>query len=157
LGFILDGLESEAYDREYGDRLLLRRIMEYFKPFGLQMLFVAVMVALNSAAGSGGPIVLSRAIDLIRQNPSLRSMLLLSGLVLFLGAAAWLANFAQQWVSARVVGDVVLKLRQDVFEATVAHDISFYDEHPSGKIVSRVTSDTQDFDAGRADRVAHAR
>jgi ATP-binding cassette subfamily B protein len=145
VGFILDGLESEAYDREYGDRVLLRRILAYFKPFGTQMLFVALMVALNSAAGSGGPIVLSRAIDILRQDPSLRSMLLLSGLVLLLGAVAWLANFAQQWVSARVIGDVVLKLRQDAFQATVAHDISFYDEHPSGKIVSRVTSDTQDF------------
>jgi len=44
-----------------------------------------------------------------------------------------------------VVGDVVLKLRADVFNATVQHDLSFYDEHPSGKIVSRITSDTQDF------------
>ena len=27
----------------------------------------------------------------------------------------------------------------------VARDMSFYDEFPSGKIVSRVTSDTEDF------------
>jgi ABC-type multidrug transport system fused ATPase/permease subunit len=47
--------------------------------------------------------------------------------------------------SARVTSNVVLKLREDVFIATVRHDMSFYDEHPSGKIVSRVTSDTQDF------------
>ncbi len=39
----------------------------------------------------------------------------------------------------------MLQLREDVFAATVRHDMSFYDEHPSGKIVSRVTSDTQDF------------
>jgi ABC-type multidrug transport system fused ATPase/permease subunit len=32
-----------------------------------------------------------------------------------------------------------------VFDATIRHDLSFFDEHPSGKIVSRVTSDTQDF------------
>ena len=44
-----------------------------------------------------------------------------------------------------MVGAVVLKLREDVFEAVIRHDLSFYDEHPSGKIVSRVTSDTQDF------------
>jgi len=43
------------------------------------------------------------------------------------------------------MGDVVLRLREDVFNATIRHDLSFYDEHPSGKIVSRVTSDTQDF------------
>ena len=35
-----------------------------------------------------------------------------------------------------VIGDVVLSLRQEVFEATIGHDLSFYDEHPSGKIVS---------------------
>ena len=40
---------------------------------------------------------------------------------------------------------MVLKLREDVFDATIRHDLSFFDEHPSGKIVSRVTSDTQDF------------
>ena len=47
-------------------------------------------------------------------------------------------------VLGRVVGDVVLKIREDVFAAAIRHDMSFYDEHPSGKVVSRVTSDTQD-------------
>ena len=43
------------------------------------------------------------------------------------------------------MGDVVLKLREDAFAAVMERDMSFYDENPSGKIVSRVTSDTQDF------------
>jgi ABC-type multidrug transport system fused ATPase/permease subunit len=65
--------------------------------------------------------------------------------VLLLGVAAWGFNFIQQWFAARVVGNVVLQLRQDVFDATIRHDLSFFEEHPSGKVVSRVTSDTQDF------------
>ena len=32
MGFILDGLETESYDREYRDRDLLRRIVLYFRP-----------------------------------------------------------------------------------------------------------------------------
>ena len=40
---------------------------------------------------------------------------------------------------------MVLQLRQDAFDAVMARDMSFYDEYPSGKIVSRVTSDTEDF------------
>ncbi len=40
---------------------------------------------------------------------------------------------------------MVLKLRQDAFDAVLARDMSFYDEYSTGKIVSRVTSDTQDF------------
>jgi ABC-type multidrug transport system fused ATPase/permease subunit len=39
----------------------------------------------------------------------------------------------------------VLAIRKDAFAAVTDRDLSFYDEFPSGKIVSRVTSDTQDF------------
>ena len=39
---------------------------------------------------------------------------------------------------------MVLKIREDVFAAAIRHDMSFFDEHPSGKVVSRITSDTQD-------------
>ena len=145
MGFILDGLDTEAYDREYSDRELLRRIMGYFRPHARRMILVAVMIALNSAAGTGGPILISRAIDLVAVNPSVETMLFLAGGVLLLGLSAWVFNYIRQLFSARVVGDVVLKLREDVFEATIGHDLSFFDQHPSGKIVSRITSDTQDF------------
>jgi len=145
MGFILDGLDTESYDRTYSDRRLVRRIVGYFRPYTRHMILVAVMLVLNSAAGSGGPILVSSAIDLIGENDSTRFILLLAGGVLLMGAARWGFNYIRQWFSAQVVGNVVLDLRKDVFEATIAHDLSFYDEHPSGKIVSRVTSDTQDF------------
>jgi ABC-type multidrug transport system fused ATPase/permease subunit len=145
MGFILDGLDTESYDRTYDDRRLVRRIMRYFRPYTREMILVGLMLALNSAAGSGGPILISKAIDLVEGNSSTRFLLLLAGGVLLMGAARWGFNYVRQWFSAQVVGNVVLDLREDVFEATIAHDLSFYDEHPSGKIVSRVTSDTQDF------------
>jgi ATP-binding cassette subfamily B protein len=144
MGFILDGLDTESYDRTYGDRQLLRRLLGYFRPYGRQMVLVAVAITLNSAAGTGGPILISRGIDLLSKNPTLAAIALLTAGVLLLGLAAWGFNFVQQWFSARVVGNVVLKIREDVFDATVRLDMSFYDEHPSGKIVSRITSDTQD-------------
>ncbi|MBN1135832.1 MAG: ABC transporter ATP-binding protein [Anaerolineae bacterium] len=145
MGFILDGLDTEAYDRNYSDRELVARIVSYFKPHGRQMAVVGLMIFMNSAAGTGGPILISNGIDLMAQDPSLTAILLLASGVLLLGVAGWGFNYAQQWLSARVVGNVVLKVREDVFSAIIHNDLSFYDEHPSGKIVSRVTSDTQDF------------
>lgn len=147
MGFILDGLDTEAYDRNYSDRELLTRIISYFRPHTGQMILVAVMITLNSAAGTGSPILISKAIDMVVESPSAEALLLLAGGVLLLGVTAWIFNFVRQLFSARVIGDVVLQLREDVFDATVRHDLSFFDEHPSGKIVSRVTSDTQDFSA----------
>jgi len=147
MGFILDGLDTEDYDRQYSDRELLQRILSYFKPYTRQMALVAAMISLNSLAGTGGPILIAKGIDVLETNSTTEVMLLLAGGVLLLGASAWFFNFIQQYFSAKVVGEVVLQLRRDVFGATIQHDMSFFDEHPSGKIVSRITSDTQDFAA----------
>ncbi len=145
MGFILDGLDTEDYDRNYSDRELLGRIVDYFRPHAARMVLVAVMVTLSSAAGSGAPILISNAIDLLAERTTTGTIVLTAAGVLLLGVLGWVFNFVRQMVTARIVGDVVLKLREDVFNATVHHDLSFYDKHPSGKIVSRVTSDTQDF------------
>jgi ABC-type multidrug transport system fused ATPase/permease subunit len=145
MGFILDGLETEAYDRQYGDRELLRRILRYFRPYTRQMILVAAATTLNSVVGSAGPILISKALDILTQNPSTTATLMLAGGILLLGVAGWGFNYVQRLFGARVTGNVVLQLREDVFNATIQHDMSFYDEHPSGKVVSRVTSDTQDF------------
>jgi len=61
MGFILDGLETEDYDRSYSDRDLLKRIVGYFRPYTRQVLLAAAMIALNSLAGTGGPVIISRA------------------------------------------------------------------------------------------------
>jgi ABC-type multidrug transport system fused ATPase/permease subunit len=145
MGFILDGLETESYDRQYSDRELLNRIVGYFRPYGGRMALIAVMITLNSVMGALGPIVIARAIGLLETNPTTVTMALIALGVSLVGASAWVFNYVRQMFSARVTSNVVLKLREDVFNATVRHDMSFYDEHPSGKIVSRVTSDTQDF------------
>jgi len=143
--FLLDGLDTEDYDRNYKDTELIRRIGGYFRPARAQMLLAAGMLTLNSAAGTGGPILISRALDLVVENPSTGTLLMLSLGVLLLGVFAWSFNYIRQVLSAKVVGNVVLNLRQDVCRSVLENDLSFFDEHPSGKIVSRVTSDTQDF------------
>ncbi len=145
MGFIMDGLDTEAYDRNYTDSQLLSRIIDYFRPHSQKMAVVAIALSLQSTAGMGGPIMISKSLDLLAKNQTTTAMLLMTGGVLLLGVTGWVFNFIHQYIAARVVGDVVLKLREDVFSATIQHDLSFYDEHPSGKIVSRITSDTQDF------------
>jgi ATP-binding cassette subfamily B protein len=39
----------------------------------------------------------------------------------------------------------MLALRVDAFRAAIGHDLAFFGEHASGRIVSRITSDTQEF------------
>ncbi len=145
MGFILDGLEAEDYDRTYGDATLIRRIAHYFWPHARTMAIVITMVVLVALAETITPIAVSRSIDLLAGNPTAQLMLALAGGVLVLGSLGWFFNFIRQLFAARAVGDVVLALREDAFAAVMRHDLSFYDQYSSGKIVSRVTSDTQEF------------
>jgi len=145
MGFIMDGLEAEAYDRSYSDRSLLARILGYFKPVGRLMVLVALMILLNSVADTVLPVLVSRGLDSLRTARSLQTLGLLVVAILVSGVLSWTFNFVRQRNTARAVGDVVLGLRHDAFKAVLARDMSFYDENPSGKVVSRVTSDTEDF------------
>ena len=145
MGFLLDGLDTEGYDRTYGDRELLRRILRYFRPKLSSMITVAVMIVLYSATQAAVPLLVSWGVDRIEAGTVASVGWLLTGAMLVVGVLGWGFNFVRQWYSARVTGDVVLDLRRDAFDAVLERDMSFYDEHPSGKIVSRVTSDTDDF------------
>jgi ATP-binding cassette, subfamily B, bacterial len=145
MGFIMDGLDAETYDRAYGDRQLVARIYGYFRPKLPTMFFVAAMIVLASAMDTVLPILLSRGIDTMAQSRTLGTAGLLVGAILLSGAVGWTFNYFRQSNSARAVGDVVLGLRRDAFKAVMARDMSFYDEYPSGKVVSRVTSDTEEF------------
>jgi ABC-type multidrug transport system fused ATPase/permease subunit len=145
MGFIMDGLEAEAYDRTYSDKYLIARIIGYFRPKLLVMIFVAALIILSSILDTAFPILISYGIDAVVASQSSQRIVLLCVAILLAGVLSWTCNFFRQWYTARAVGDVVLNLRRDAFNAVVARDMSFYDEYPSGKIVSRVTSDTEDF------------
>ena len=142
---ITAGLEAEEYDRSYSDIELVRRIVAYFRPHWRKVALVVFMVSLVSLAGTITPIVISRSIDRLADNPQLQLLLASAAVVTVLGALGWGFNFVQQRYSARAVGEVVLALREDAFRAVMRRDLSFFDQHQAGRIVSRVTSDTQDF------------
>ncbi len=42
MGFIMDGLDAEAYDRTYRDRDLVKRIIGYFRPEAGRMTLVSL-------------------------------------------------------------------------------------------------------------------
>jgi ABC-type multidrug transport system fused ATPase/permease subunit len=142
---IYEGLETEVYDRNYKDWVLLKRIFTYFKPYSRLMLFIAALIALDSITVAASPILIAKAVDIIAGNPDKSIIVIMVGIIVLLGIVGWVANYVRQRFAAIIVGNVVLKLREDAFSATISNDLSFYDEHSSGKIVSRVTSDTQDF------------
>lgn len=144
MGFF-DSLGAEKYDRTYEDRDLARRIVGYFKPQKKRLVLISLLTLLVAGAGALLPVIVSRGIDLLGGLPKVLSLVLVAGAVLLVGVGIWLFNFGLRRLTSTAIAEVVAQLSSDAYKASVEHDLSFYDEFSSGKIVSRITSDTRDF------------
>ena len=140
------GLEQEDYDREYSDRELIRRIYRYFKPHGVRVLVIAVVTVASSLLSIVPRIIVSRGIDrLVVDRTNLWVLVAIVGVTLVGGVADWAGNWLRRYLLGRVIGTIMQTLRDDAFSASVNHDLSFFDQYRSGKIISRITSDTEEF------------
>lgn len=144
MGFFA-GLNDEKYDRQYTDRELVRRILGYFKPQAKRLAAVSALVIVIAGIGAALPVVVSNMVNLLKGEPSFTAISLVSVVVLLIGIGLWGLNWARRSLVVRAVGDAVLDLRTRAFRAAAEHDLSFYDQFSSGRIVSRITSDTNDF------------
>src|SRR4051812_26757456 len=98
MGFIMDGLTAEAYDRHYSDRALLNRILSYFRPQLRLMLFISAMVVLNSMMDAVLPILVAHGLDRLAEDKIKldRDVLLLVLGILISGALSWVFNYVRQ-------------------------------------------------------------
>jgi ATP-binding cassette subfamily B protein len=144
MGFF-SGLNTEKYDRQYSDLALLKRILPYLKRQSNRMMLLVLIVLMQSGAGALQPIIVSKGIDKLTPGVSLTTVMIIPLLVLCVGLIGWVANWAQRRLSMRAIGDIVMDLATTIYKAAMKHDMSFYDQTSSGKVVSRITSDTQEF------------
>ena len=69
----------------------------------------------------------------------------LVGLAFFVGVATWGINWIRRLTLTEMIANIVLDMRKDAFTAATTQDLSFYDEFNSGRVVSRITGDTDEF------------
>jgi ATP-binding cassette subfamily B protein len=144
MGFFA-GLNTEKYDRQYSDRDLLRRMVGYFAPQKARMSAIIGLVIVMAALGAALPVIVSRIMDLLKSQPTPQAIAIVGLGMTLIAFLNWGLNWMRRSLTVRAVGDVVLGLRTKAFAAAAEHDLSFYDQFSSGRIVSRITSDTNDF------------
>jgi len=139
------GLGAEDYDRQYSDRELVRRIAGYFRPHWKRILAVTATILAVAGAEAAQPVIIARGLDVLVVSPRLDTVLILAAAVLTIGVFSWGGNWLRRWITALAIADIVAALRGDAFQASVQHDMSFFDKFRSGRIISRITSDTEEF------------
>jgi ATP-binding cassette subfamily B protein len=142
---LFEGLDVEAYDRNYSDVELVRRILVYFKTQKRRVAAIAGAVLLTVVADLSQPLIIAQGVSILASTPPTMVLIGLAAVVFVAACMGWVTNLVRRRSTGRAVGDMVRDMRNDAFEAAMSRDMSFYDEFASGKIVSRISSDTQDF------------
>lgn len=142
---IMRGLESDKYDRQYSDGYLLRRIIMYFVPYKTGMMVIIGAFLLTSLVSALTPVFVAAGVGVLEEKQEHAALVLIFGALFVAAVLQYILNLVRRQLSARVIGGVVGQMRKDAFAAAIERDLAFYDENKSGKIVSRITSDTQEF------------
>lgn len=138
------GLDAEAYDRQYDDRQLVRRIEGYLKKQKRAFIWVVMAVVALSLLNALPALLIGRAVSGL-ENEQNEGLSWLVVAIFGVGVAIWLFNWVYRANAAQIVEGMVVAMRGDAFAAVARQDLSFFDQYRSGRIVSRITSDTGEF------------
>ena len=134
--------EEEALGKAY-DARLMRRLIQYLKPYRLPIAGALLVLLLGSWMAIIGPWVTQRVID--EAIPAGDRTLLIELIMIY--GAALVAGFVLEYLRALVTTwlgqSVMYDLRRQIFEKLQGADLRFYDRNPIGRLMTRITNDVE--------------
>ena len=119
----------------------LRRLLDTLRPYRWALISVFALVTAGTLLELLAPFLMGLAIDRFITAGDLAGLLRLSALMLGAYAGAWLTSAGQSVIMARVSQKAMRSLRGDLFEHLQTLSLSFFDRHPHGELMSRLTND----------------
>ncbi len=145
MGLFRSSLRQED-ERQYKDRELFKRFIERIAPYRKNILLIALFIVFQAIAAITAPLLVGFVTDeLILTDPRYNLTIIASVGFLLLYLVNWGAFSMQQVQSGKYVPYFLEDLRLDLFTKLQEQDMTFFDEHMSGKLNSIVVNDTLDF------------
>ncbi len=140
IGLSSGGLTGESVGNAQSTIL---RLLQYLTPYRSQLVVVTVLVIFTTAFNLMGPILLGQAIDDYVIPRDVSGLTRLSGLMLAVYIGAGLCAIAQGLLMVSIGQGLVADLRSEIFSHLQMLSMAYYDRHPVGDLMSRVTNDTE--------------
>ncbi len=140
--FMKDKKEAVGFDRSMNDSEIIKRLLRYALPFKLQFLTVLLIMLFSIAYDVLSPIIVGEVEELIKADFELtvlyRYVALYAGLLIVSMICSYIQAIVLQKVGQRILSNI----RQDLFTHIESLSHSQLSEMPVGKLVTRVTNDT---------------
>lgn len=134
--------DEEPLGRAY-DARLLRRLLRFLRPHWALTAVALLLLLAGAVLTLAGPRLTQHALDVAI--PARDTGLLATLALLFLAALAleFVADYAQALITTTIGQRVMREIRLRLFTHLQRLSIPFYDRHPVGRLMTRVTSDVE--------------
>ncbi|OOF65799.1 lipid A ABC transporter ATP-binding protein/permease MsbA [Rodentibacter sp. Ppn85] len=130
-------------DKDLSTIQTFKRLWPMIKPFKSGLVVAAVALVLNALADSGLIYLLKPLLDdgFGKADHSFLKIMafVVVGMIFLRGLSSFISNYCLAWVS----GKVVMTMRRRLFKHLMFMPVSFFDSNPSGKLLSRITYDSE--------------
>jgi ATP-binding cassette, subfamily B, multidrug efflux pump len=137
----IESMARAPQERAENKGATARRLLGELRPFGRSLALALVLVVVGALSQAGGPWLIGRAIDrnILGDDPAglYRTMALLFGVYV----AGTLATRGQILQVGSVGQRILASLRERIFERLQHLPLRYFDRHPVGDLMSRVTND----------------
>jgi len=121
----------------------LFRLVKYLIPHRWSLILVILFIVLSTGSGLAGPYLMGVAVDRFIDNKNLTGLAEISIAILIIFLIGNVSDGASSWIMARVSQAALKRLRKELFEQIQNLPLKFFDTHPVGELMSRLTNDIE--------------
>src|ERR671934_22165 len=132
--------DDEVIGKAY-DARLMRRLLQYLRPYWSSVAIAFVAITAGSAASLAQPYLMKVAIDRYIAAGLLRELDRLALVYFVILVVAFAAEYVQTWTMQLTGQRVMFDLRMSIYGHLQRLDLRYYDRNPVGRLMTRVTSD----------------
>lgn len=135
--------EQKIQEKDLSTIKTFKRLWPIIAPFKVGLIAGAIALVINALVDSSLIYLLKPLLDEGFGNANNDFLKLMAVLVVVFILVRGITNYIASYCLAWVSGKVVMTLRRNIFQHLMYMPVSYFDNHPTGRLLSRVTYDTE--------------
>ena len=125
------------------DLSLMARLLKYAKPFWIQITISLILLLGVVALELYQPVLLGKAVDEFIVNEDIDGVVRVAFLYFGTALAMFVLTYIQVMILQYSGQKIIYNIRVELFDKLQSLSIEYFNNHPIGKLVTRVTNDTE--------------
>ncbi|MDE0088176.1 MAG: ABC transporter ATP-binding protein [Candidatus Poribacteria bacterium] len=125
------------------DRVLMKRLIAYLKPYTLQLVLIAFLMVGRTLSFLAGPFLMQIAIDHYIVPGELQGLSMIAAFLVFGLIGEFVFSYFEEYRMLMIGQNVMHDLRQTLFSHLQRLDVQYFDKNPVGRLMTRVMGDVQ--------------